>query len=318
MNIVSSAQIESQTNTYGFQRAGRDRSTSVNSQSLQTRCESPLVLMNNVPPEFDTSHNQTPQIRLVAERSSLFENNARQHEQQQQFNQLPKRTVSLGPRRLQQQQQQQSRPLDTSTAGNFNNPSRFQRQDSRERAQSFNKMADALQSSLSELNNLIETPQTPKFASIKPPKYTSYLTKAPDELGQAGGAQVSYAKEATTGNGSPEAGEQTIFDWRADLMNWKASSSMNDLRSMFELKPTNLDLPPHSSATLRPPRSASPSFLKSSPWQNQMVGSSSTRTSNTNLKAYPEADYTIRRTTSTQVRSSNNAGVRNPYRSRYG
>lgn len=269
------------------------------------------MLMNNVPPQYDRT-TRSPQPRPLEDKSNLIANSYKQQEADD-FGQLPKRTVSLGPRRLKQQQPPKA-PVDTATSG-FNNPSRFQRQDSRERAQSFNRMADALQSSLTELNKFIDTPPTPKIASDKAPKYTSYLTRPSDEPQSA---QISYVREATTtGHDSPEA-EQTVFDWRADLMNWKASTSMNDLRSVFESKPKvgpNLDLPPQSSATLRPPRSASPNFLKNSPWQNLVASNSSSSNSNTNLKVYPESDYTIRRTTSTQSRSN---VPRNPYRSHYG
>lgn len=297
------------------------------SRSLQNRCESPLVLMNNLPPRFDASSNRTlrsPQPRLVEDRQRLFESKSRGQEQVEDFGQLPKRTVSLGPKRLLQQQQQQQKPeppidIAAPAAREFKTLPRFQRQDSRERAHSFNRVADALQSSLTELNNLIDAPQTPKIASDKTPKFTSYLTEAPDDLAPKN-TQIEYLREASTaGHNSPEA-EQTIFDWRADLMNWKASTSMNDLRSMFESKPKtgpSLDLPPQSSATLKPVRSASPNFLKNSPWQN-LVNSNTQSTqpaSNTNLRVYPGSDYTIRRTISTQDRSNVS---RNPYRSHYG
>lgn len=242
---------------------------------LYQRCASPLVLCNNLPPNFSLSR---PQPRQMSQRQHLDDDTS------SNLNQLPKRTVSLGPKRAPPvlwpptSPSLRKEPI-LEVAGEFD----------RKRS-SFSRMADELQSSLTELNNLIEgPPMTPKILT-KPPKFSSYLTHVAD-------SQADYAQPC---DNSPEPSETPRP--RDDLADWKASTSVNDLRSIFEQNLT-MRSPALDSSLQKPPLSASPNLqrtTKQSPPADRHLGSS---------------DYTIRRTISTSGRRE---PIRNPYRSYYG
>lgn len=292
-----------------------------------------MVLYNNVPPRFTniSGGGSTTIGSSVPQSPTIGTDNQRQHKQQNPFDifrqltqtppaesafgQLPKRTVSLGPRR----------PLAAPPTPKVNeslnrNPfvscqqQQLKQQGGFERERNFNRMAEDLKSSLTELNILIDSvPSTPKIAQ-KPPKFTSYLTNTPD-------SQPSYAKHYNSGPTgyaneptSPPSPER-LTDWQIDSMNWKPSGSVTDLRSMFEQpklsSPSGAPLLPP--APRRPSSSNSPSILRNTPWQT--MGSSQQPPSGLANTTRSEQDYTIRRTTSTSSRTSN---VRNPYRSYYG
>lgn len=252
---------------------------------LDERCASPLVLMNNVPPQFTVSRSPSPKINLEEPRESPFKYWQQTTERQQATfaNQAPKRTVSLGPRR------------QLAFQGTLNNNNVQQEQNkpptAAARRDSFNKAANELQTSLTQLNNLIETPKPglPPPARLRSSRF--------DEV-----PLITKSSQNSPPNENDEPPRR--WQWQEDLENWKSSSSVNDLRSMFDQKP-KLNMPPLGAT--KPPVSASPSVLRSSPWltSNQQVDSSTSK------------DYTIRRTIST---SSSSAGgrqrpvLRNPYR----
>lgn len=276
--------------------------------SFNQRCASPLVLLNNVSPQFN-SQPQSPQIEMQSQPFSQLRSrfqqpapaDARSSESQVEFGQLPKRTVSLGPRRNIAEQPfggLLQRNLSKNLPGNQNDKS--------DRERRFSRAADELQSSLTELNKLIDAPQTRQEMASKPPKFKSYVTSMPEQEPSYARHFTSTFKPASPDSAQPEA---QPFTWQLDIdpQNWKASSSINDLRSMFELqKPTeNLS---SSSMTLnrtKPPRSSNASILRNSPFRT-----GETQHQPANLAA----DYTIRRTISTSDRTS----TRNPYRSHYG
>lgn len=228
-------------------------------RSLDQRCQSPMVLFNNVAPKFtDSGSRQSssdenrppPQPMRIAIAS---ENNA---------GWAPKRTVSLGPRRPLTLNQRVPQVQEPATPEDHEN---------------YNRSADQLRTSLSELNKLIdESPQ------IRSPLFRSFLTTSTES--------VNTQKE----------------DVEGDLANLKASCSVNNLKSMFESpSSSNSTLQPSFS---KPPRSASPSVLRNSPWSGLTTSQTVSRPS------LPPTDYTIRRTISTSSRPE----IRNPYRTHYG
>lgn len=251
-----------------------------NRPPLDMRSDSPLVLFNKVPPQF-INRSPSPQIQEDSRRAFT------------DYGQLPKRTVSLGPKRIAPPTPPRTVAIQSSTLS---------------RRESFHKMADELQSSLTELNKLIDEPSRPSIAVQRPPKYSSYLTRT-NEPAKTFAKQFNSPSSIISPPEDEEKEEPSLTDWQRDSMNWKPSASINDLRSMFELKPGQ---PSRTSSTntlsdqnSRPPRSASPSFLKNSPWSKEVAKQEQT---------YPASDYTIRRTISTSSR----VNVRNPYRSHYG
>lgn len=298
--------------------------------SLNQRCPSPLVLLNNVEqPKFNSGQpHQASSSPFIETQSQPFSQLKSRFQQQLPastgettgFNQLPKRTVSLGPRRPLAERYKQNL-ADSSSSSNKRSPADGNNHENRERR--FSRIADELQSSLTELNNLIDAPQTPsqRNSSRLPPKFTSYVTSTPE-------AEPSFARHCTTASfkptspDSPPSGPQP-FTWQLDIdpQNWKASSSINDLRSMFEQQkqPAN-NLSSSTMSLNRPPKSSNSSKLRNSPFhtgeinqqqrQQQIGGRLDVGDSNERAAT----DYTIRRTISTSGRTS----TRNPYRSQYG
>lgn len=271
------------------------------------RCASPLVLCNNVPPKFgnqNTSQPPSPAVQIghkTSDARQFFERASRDKNNGEDFGQLPKRTVSLGPKRPLPPTPPPRRQIGES----LRNKSPFLREGS-DREKTFNNAARELQSSLTELDKLIDAPQVAQThePGSKPPIYTSYLTNTEDSLlrpsfaRQCGYFPASELKlnEPTTGLGGSSS-------------DWKPSSSVNDLRSVFEQSSSTNNLHLETPSSTRPPRSASPNFLKSSPfWQNN----GNTTQTQSQATATP-GDYTIRRTTSTNSRTLD----RNPYRNYY-
>lgn len=246
--------------------------------------------MNNQPPLLATRSPPT-QVRLSEHEGSnpfkywqqtLAEKQAEQEQQSAKgsLGQFPKRTVSLGSRRILQQS-----PFLKGQA---------------ERERDFNKAAEDLQSSLTELNQLINSPPTPEKATNKPPRLA--LREVPIVVGDQ--------------SDSPEA-RPPRWQWQEDLSNWKSSSSVIDLRSAFEqskltASPTISSNNNKNNSAQRPPRSASPSVLRKSPWA--AIDSDA-------ANAFPpqpplaSASLSLRRTTSSS--SSTRPILRNPYRSQY-
>lgn len=287
--------------------------------SLNQRCASPLILHNNVSPHFGNGQSQSPfvetQSRPFSQLKERFQKpvESPRGAESAGLNQLPKRTVSLGPRRPLAERPQFSGALSqfrnqTEAGPNLEN-----------RGRRFSRLADELQSSLTELDQLIDAPaQGRQQNSGRPPKFTSYVTSTPEP-------EPSFARRCPgfkpTSPDSPPAGPQP-FTWQLDIdpQNWKASSSINDLRSMFEQQkqPTS-NLSSSTMSLNRPPRSES-SKLRQSPFHtgqiNQQQHLQPVETSGTNrpVSSSLGADYTIRRTISTSGRTNN----RNPYRSHYG
>lgn len=292
---------------------------------MSQRCPSPLVLLNNVPPQLN-SHNtrdgaQSPLISDNREINPFKVFREQEKLVREDHCQLPKRTVSLGPKRL----PPQPRPIGESLKRN----PWMQENSSSDRERRFNKAANELRSSLTELNNLIDStsPSTPKpISSItgnKSPFLRSYVSETPPI------PRPTFVKKIETEINNdyyePPSPPKQIQTWNveADLMDWKSRGSMNDLRSMFE-KQTKLNQPgrlnSNSSLTLnvtdqRPPRSASPSVLKNSFWL-KTPQTNETINNDDKLLTSQGVDYTIRRTTSTS--STRSSIVRNPYRSSYG
>lgn len=295
-------------------------------KSFRDRCQSPLVLLNNVPPSLDlnSSRLQSPMIQTT-EDSSSHPNPFKVWQQIAQSpaiqiskdsptfagGQLPKRTVSLGPRR--------PPPIPPPRAhigeGLKTNPFLQKKKNISESERKFNNSARELQSSLTDLNNLIES-STPKImTNNKPPRFTTSFNDI----------------ESSSRADSPPSPPRQIQTWNVeeDLQHWKASGSINDLRSMFEKQSSssnNLKESSFLSATndgissQRPPRSASPNFLKNSPWhQNKNPDSQIPPDNRGNSSALNKSndDYTIRRTISTSSSRTGSNNIRNPYRGRY-
>lgn len=284
--------------------------------SFNQRCASPLVLLNNVSTQFN-NQPQSPQIEVQSKPFSQLRSrfqqpvaDVRPSETQVEFGQLPKRTVSLGPRRGMVEQ-----PFGGLLKKNYSKMSPGDCQNGKsDRERRFSRAADELQSSLTELNKLIDdAPQPRQEMASKPPKFKSYVTSTPEQEPSYARHFTNTFKPASPDSAQPEA---QPFTWQLDIdpQNWKTSSSINDLRSMFELqKPTeNLS---SSSMTLnrtKPPRSSNASILRNSPFrtsetQQQPAGG-------LNGAKNLMTDYTIRRTISTSGRTN----TRNPYRSHYG
>lgn len=268
---------------------------STGSFSLRDRCASPLVLMNNnKPPPFSSSSSSGNNQAKPTPNDRNAYGKAPQPSNGPNFNQLPKRTVSLGPRR--------PAPLPLSGIS--------------EGERKLNDIASDLQSSLTELNNIIDM-ATPKITTNKPPRFTA-----------SSFADSSAASSGAISRGqSPPSPPRLIQTWNVeeDLHNWKSRGSMNDLRSMFEKqsnKQQDNKLLTASNVGQRPPRSASPNFLKNSPWHNMTLQNNTN--SGSTLPRPPGAtkttggDYTIRRTISTSSgRLASNEAIRNPYRTQY-
>lgn len=285
------------------------------------------MLLNNVSPQFNSNNNNNnssrPQSPFIESQSQPFSQLKNRFQQppvdsrrgsdlrSADFNQLPKRTVSLGPRRTAAMEppnfpgSSHKKKLDH-WAAPVNQEARQRR---------FSKAADELQASLSELNNLIEaSPETAQqhYNSSRPPKFTSYITSTPEP-------ERSFARHCTSfkpiAPDSPEPGPQP-FTWQLDIdpQNWKASSSINDLRSMFEQqKPAN-NLSSSTMTLNRPPRSPNTSNLRNSPFHTgEILKQQQQPQANKPDSNKLVADYTIRRTISTSERTN----VRNPYRSHY-
>lgn len=163
---------------------------------------------------------------------------------------------------------------------------------------SYDRVANELRSSLTELNKLIHEPPSPCITRSKPPVFRNYLSSAPDSPGLRSASSLCNFGSSESINTQKEEVEN-------ELANWKTSCSINNLKSMFESsarEPPTLQHPP------RPPRTGSPSVFKNSPW-------SETTSSQTLAKPQlPPTDYSIRRT----ISSSSRLSPRNPYRSYYG
>jgi len=258
--------------------------------SLKQRCASPLILCNDRLPQYSQSSSPRPGF---AERQRMFENlsSANRNKNLNEPDHLPKRTVSLGPRR--------QVPIHDHLA------SASHERNLADRQRSFNTMAKELQSSIDELNNLIDKPQSASI-SRGPPKFSSYITNNTTETRANYAQKLNNTPTVSLRNDfhlePPEKSSYTTWKVEEDLAEWKASGSINDLRSAFEskLKATQNSGP---QINQRPPRSASPSNFRNSPWQ---------------ISDSPQAsqlapDYTIRRTISTSSKSP----VRSPYRSHY-
>lgn len=246
----------------------------------------------------------------------------------------PKRTVSLGPRR-------RPAPLP---------PSRF----NTDKEKSFNRMADELQSSLSELSNLIDTSPspspTPRIAT-KPPKYTSYLTSTAIETPLASTTTTttttspSYAHPQSLDNRSLPANSQQNYRRDSSTQqhwnNQESGSKDQNNNNNGIVASGNHDEEEcdwrNLSASINDLRSlfeqklnlAPPSPLPTHNHQRPPLSASPSVLRNSpwaNLAASSRvaqqqqqqptnySDYTIRRTTSTSGRTST---VRNPYRTFY-
>lgn len=190
----------------------------------------------------------------------------------------PKRTTSLGPRR------------SPAFGGAIPPSDQSQPKPEAPRAESrFNRMAAELQSSLTDLNRLIEetspTIGQARLSNNKSPILTEGTKSIADRRASFGReSNLSRPIERTSG-----------WDPENDLR--EMASSVTDLRSMFESSQ-------NQSLVSRPPKVARPP-------SNVPVPNLS---SNTASKFY--SDYTIRRTTSTSTPKT--CTVRNPYRTHYG
>lgn len=261
---------------------------------LNQRCASPLVLMNDGQSAQFTSRSPSPIVRSAEQQNPFkyWQQNAENNmanKQQVAFGHAPQRTVSLGPRR----------PLGDAIQ---KNPF-MQEKTVAERKKSFDKAANELQSSLTELNKLIDAPPM-----RLPPPIIKAGNRSPKFVGniQHELPQINTTQHKDNNENSPDESDRLPrWQWQEDLENWKLTSSVNDLRSRFEQPRLNTSPMTPSLISERPPLSASPSVLRKSPWQ--------TSSSATN---FPESDYTIRRTTSTST--SQRPILRNPYRSQYG
>lgn len=286
--------------------------------SLTQRCASPLVLMNNVPPQYQTNRTPSPRVKvneqaqsavIIEQQENPFKYWQRTLEKQAKENaapviashssQAPKRTVSLGPRRGPLGEALQKSPFVSSSKTR------------QEASASFNQAAKELQSSLTELNKLIDDSTPPatrnRALNFEQSRVPIISRQADDD--------------------SPEPPPR--WQWQEDLSNWKSSSSVNDLRSAFESPQPGgnnlrLNLPPKSGGDTNhlPPRSASPNVLRQKFELAGEQASSKTR--------WQAADYAIRRTTSVSSPSVSSTSspascgnqrpppiLRNPYRGQY-
>lgn len=288
---------------------------------LDQRCASPLVLMNNVSPQLMSSQSSSPNVASSDQRENPFKywqqhvaatTSTGNNRTTEPIGQAPKRTTSLGPRRPPLGDALQKSPFIHSTNeinGNFNQQQQQQTTTATRGLQRhFNRAANELQSSLTELNNLIEAQATPKIkAPNKPPAYMSYISSTTSSKATTPSEVRVVHHDPSSEASSPQNDDEVLprWQWQQDLSEWKSSSSVNDLRSMFEA-PQRLNLlPPLSSSSVsdRPPLSASPSVMKKSPWQRSEANT------------FSGSDYTIRRTTSSST--SGRPILRNPYRSQY-
>lgn len=248
-----------------YDREERSTNQSGTKRTLDQRSCSPLILLNNLQPPLTTSSRSTNESRRDSTEWA------------------PKRTVSLGPRR----------PLVT-----IDTNLRYDGPPTPEEHASYNRVANELRTSLTELNKLIE-PSTPCITRNKAPIFHNYL---PDPANNNSGLRGATS---LCDFGSTESINTQKEEVENELANWKTSCSINNLKSMFESsgrESSTLHQPP------RPPRSGSPSVLKNSPWSELTSSQTLSRSQ------LPPADHSIRRTISTSSRGS----IRNPYRSYYG
>lgn len=221
-----------------------------------------------------------------------------------------KRTVSLGPRRPVGELAQKSPFL-----------SKHQQPAAslQEQAKRFTRAANELQTSLTELNKLIDDDEKPQ-ARNRPPR-----PNQPPPIHITANGNGPTPRRDRSASPPPEAAPR--WQWQEDLTNWRMSSSVNDLRSAFESPqgqqlqkgaPRNksalsVSTDANSSTCELPPAPRSASVLRNSPWQ----------TAQTTLSSSTGGDYTIRRTTSISSSSLSSANrrppvaIRNPYRGNY-
>lgn len=275
------------------------------SARLKQRCASPLILLqpeqqpqlshNNYssnlmakPPTPTPLTPPTPQpesARPVGHLKNMFEQQIRLVNSVN--GEPPKRTSSLGPRRpLPQRELFDPTHRQIENIAPISN-ARVNGTGSRE--QRFNKMAAELQSSITELNRLIDETTSPTVAVT--------MDKAPVFLeGMRSVAERRASFQTRDPNNLMTPVERTCgWDPQNDLK--EMASSVTDLRSVFESSLAK-------ASSSQPPRIPRPPSTPPVPSPNL----------NTTSRVY--ADYTIRRTTSTS--SPKVCTIRNPYRSHYG
>lgn len=332
------------------------------------RCATPLVMHNNTgsamtTPQVDPNRPESPSENPFKVWREL-DKTKRQEEQSFVASNLPKRTVSLGPRRqIQPGDGLRRNPwLQNQFAAPQDKPQQPRLPPSPSPTnQRLSRAVNELQSSLTELNKLIDEPPTSNTLS-RPRAQTDHsfgaIHKPPRPMMPPAGplnkdnrndnisnASVHSATSVSRRESlrmrdmdSDKENQQRAEEQMDDLANWKPSTSVTDLRSMFETKVNEVALqasrlPPSSASisahgSMRPfpwqnPQQQQPDQLQNASWQRPFgtlqrgMGSNnssniSTNTTN-NRPQQPYADYTIRRTISTT-----SSRPRNPYRSHYG
>lgn len=260
-----------------------------------------MVLLNNVPPQYAKSRTPSPKIGSAAvlnDASNPFYgarfqtrnnlNNNMHGDNDNHWNSMaPQRTASLGPRRPPPAQVREPRKSQ------------------------FNRMAAELKSSLDELDKLIDDTQSQLAKSSARKSSPKFDLPLPERTGSVKRPVVAAQErpQVNIDDCPPTDGQvdKERFQWEIDLMEWKASSSVNDLRSMFE--PSKLS----AGKPQKPPASASPSAGRRRPLWPPTPSSEESARPAPNYSV--QGDNTIRRTTSTST--SLRPILRNPYRSQY-
>lgn len=234
-------------------------------ENAQRSLNQPMVTPTKPPAHRPNSARPLEHITNVFEQQILQASRGSQD--------VPKRTTSLGPRR----------PLDLITE-----PKREPIQSKTtisDREQRYNKITAELQSSLTQLNKLIDETGTPGI-NEKPPIFSG-------EIRSIAQRRESFCKES---NSKKPIERLSGWDPENDLK--EKTSSVTDLRSVFEINTDSL----RSSSALGHRIGTKP----------PMPLSNSNQTNTT--KTY--GDFAIRRTVSTS--SPKTCTVRNPYRTHYG
>jgi hypothetical protein len=326
---------------------------------LQQRCPSPLVLTNNVPAEFRGRPVQSARVlspaRANGDSSGVQEQlteNPFSYWQRTLANSTsdllgpgdgstpssgPKRTVSLGPKRPKQiGEGLQKNPFVRAAGGELSSvsssPGGGGVAAAVERRSSFGRAARELQSSLTELDKLIDSahqngrPTTVTNSSSTGDQQQQRQHKwRPPLAGPPVPSRPASVQPRCRDEDELEENARQRFMWQEDLANWKSSSSVNDLLSMFEsaksATASSSGAPPPPPTGSGRPRLGSTSVLRRTPWQN--MDSATTTTTTTTTTTSPQtgpphqSDYAIRRTTSTSSSLKTRPALRNPYRTQY-
>lgn len=311
--------------------------------AIKARCASPLVLMNNVTPSPSVQLNsETDRPRFAQQAASGARNSLVVEELEENpfdywqrtlkskptepppslgrgQSQAPHRTVSLGPKRPRQvssilqanpflREPEAAAAIEAARTSATSLTARR-----RNVSENFNQAARELQSSLTELNELIHSPEIGSSATLgrRPPRARQASGSDAFAASRNNGLAIKIENE----DGEPSSGPPK-WSWQEDLSNWKMSSSVNDLRSMFnqpaaqERPPASASLRPPSSATITPNRRqpALSSALKGNPWLDGSLASD---------RDQPTSEQRLGRTASVSSSATSRPVLKSPHRGQY-